>query len=115
MTKKQNVFLIMTGILKREKQVEWACRILITSDVLVIVAGYISYFQSKRQLMTPLIPKSTIYQILYDSNEIVMKACLLSACLFLSGLWFYSFKRKIPAVVLFSLAIISYKVLLIML
>lgn len=102
----------MTVILKREKQIEWACRILMTADVLVLVIGYISYFQTKQQLISPLIPKSAVYQILYDGNDVFMKASLISGSLFLTGLWFYSFKKKILAVVLFSLAIVFYKLLL---
>jgi hypothetical protein len=102
----------MTGILRREKQIEWACRILMTVDLLVISAGYISFFQAKNQLMSPLIPKSTISQILYDSNDIVMKASLISGGLFLTGLWFYSFKKKVVALILFSLAAIAWKIII---
>jgi hypothetical protein len=101
----------MTKISKREKQMEWACRILMTVDVLIIVAAYISYFQAKQQLISPLIPKSIIYQILFDGNEVVMKISLILSIPFLAGLWFYSFKRKILAVVLFGLVVILYKVL----
>ena len=104
----------MSEILKRETKIEWACRVLMTVDVVVIVAGYISYFQAKNVLISPLIPKTTLYQILYDDNNIIMKASLIAGSFFLAGLWFYSFKRKIPAIVLFSLAIIFYKVLLIL-
>jgi hypothetical protein len=105
----------MTGILKREKQIEWACRILMTADVFIIAAGYISYFQAEQQLISPLIPKSTVYQVLHDSNDVVMKASLISGGIFLSALWFYSFKKKIPALVLLALAAIFYKILLIVL
>jgi hypothetical protein len=97
----------MTGILRREKQIEWACRILMTVDIIIISAGYVSFFQAKNQLMSPLIPKSTVYQISYDSNDTIMKASLISCGLFLIGLWFYSFKKKVVALILFSLAVIA--------
>ena len=51
----------------RDKQREWTCRILMTIDVIVIIAGYLSYFQTRYQLVSPLIPGSAIYQIMSDS------------------------------------------------
>ena len=75
-----------------------------TVDVLIIAAGYISFFQAQRQLMSPLIPKSTVYQILDDSYT--MKMSLISAGLFIIGLWFYSFNKKIIAIVFFSIIIV---------
>ena len=101
----------MTAMSEREKQMEWACRILMTIDVFVIIAGYLSYFQTKNQLTSPLIPRSTVYQIMSDGGDVVMKISLISAIPFLAGLWFYSFKRKVPAIVLFGVTAISYKLL----
>ena len=112
MAKKQNVFLNMVEILKREKQLEWACRILITVDVLVILSGYLSYLQIKRQLTSPLIPHTTITQIWYDSNDAIVKASIISAIIFLSGLWLYSFKKKNLALFLFISVPVCYKLLL---
>jgi hypothetical protein len=103
----------MAEISKREKQIAWVCRILMTVDVLVIAAGYISFFQAQRQLMSPLIPKSTVYQILDDSYT--MKMSLISAGLFIIGLWFYSFNKKIIAIAFFSIIIILSQILLILL
>lgn len=87
---------------------EWACRILMTVDVLVIVMGYITYFQTSYQLISPLIPHDVIHQI----SDGYMKASLITSGFFLIGLWLYFFKKKTPAVVLFALTIISYQVLL---
>lgn len=101
----------MAEISKREKQLDWACRILITVDIFVIVAGYFDFFQTQRQLVTPLIPRDTVYKILILTNNSIMKASLFSAGLFLAGLWLYSFKKKIPAIILFVLAALSFKLL----
>jgi hypothetical protein len=101
----------MPGMSNKEKQLEWACRILMTIDVIVIVAGYLSYFQTKQQLISPLIPKSTVYQILSDAGDVIMKISLILAIPFVAGLWFYSFNRKIPAIVLFGLTAFLYKLL----
>ena len=102
----------MTALSKRENQLEWTCRILMTIDVIVILAGYLSYFQTKQQLISPLIPKSMVYQIMSDSGDVIMKISLISAIPFMTGLWLYSFKRKIAAVVLFGVTAILYKILL---
>jgi hypothetical protein len=81
-------------LIEREKRIDWICRILMTINVFILVAGYISYFQAKRQLVSPLIPKNILYQILEDGGDIIMKAIFGSAVLFLTGLWFYSFRKK---------------------
>lgn len=96
----------MPEISKKKKQLEWACRILMTVDVLVIAAGYVTFLQAQRQLMTPLIPESTIYEIIINSGNFIMKMSLVSAGLFITGLWFYSFNKKIIAIIFFSLIII---------
>ena len=111
-TKKQNVFLIMAEISKKENQLQWICRILITVNVLLIIGGYISFFQTKSQLVSPLIPRSTIYQIFEDTGSIIMKASIISAVIFLAGLWFYSFNKKKVAIILFAASIICFKILL---
>lgn len=98
----------MPEISKREKQIEWACRILLSVNVFVIVAGYIAYFQTKYQLLSPLIPRS----ILYEITDAYMKASLVSGCMFLIGIWLYSFKRRIASIIIFSLSALSYELLL---
>jgi hypothetical protein len=101
----------MAEISKRENQLQWICRILITINVLLICGGYISFFQMKYQLDTPLIPKSTVYQIFAESNGIIMKASIISAAILLTGLWFYSFKKLAIAACLFGASIICFKIL----
>jgi len=110
-TKKQNVFLII-AMLENEKYIEWICRVLMTLDLFTVTAGYISYFKAKHQLASPLIPITLVSKVLFDNNFIYMRASLICGGLFLAGLWFYTFKKKIPAIVLFILAIIFYKLFL---
>lgn len=111
-TKKQNVFLIMAEIIKRENKLDWACRILITLDLVVILGGYFSYFQIRYQLVSPLIPQSTIDQIISDNVCIIMKASIGAAVIFLAGLWFYTFRKKTIALFLFIIAPICFKLFL---
>src|SRR3569832_2510578 len=94
---------------KRENQISWACRILITFDMLENLAGYISFFNTKNQLVSPLIPNSTVYQIFADGGDSIMKSSMISAAIFIVGLWFYSFNKKILAIAFFAAAPICFK------
>jgi hypothetical protein len=91
---------------KGGKQLEWACRILMTADIIVIISGYLIWFQTKRQLVSPLIPRSTVYEIFSDSSDSYFKASLVAAAMFITGLWFWSFKKKIAAIIIFSAVIL---------
>ena len=99
----------MTETRKNEKALDWICRGLMTLNIFAICETYISYFQVTQQLVSPLIPKSTVSEILYDTYNLTARAALISGVLFLTGLWFYSFKRKIVSIVLFGLSLILYK------
>jgi len=91
--------------ISRDKQLEWGCRILITLDLYFVAAGYILYFQTNYQLVSPLIPRST----LYDITDTIMKASLIATVGLLGGLWFYFFGKKLVAFILFSLTAIIYE------
>ena len=92
----------MPEILKREAKLEWACRVLMTANVFIIISGYLAFFQTKNQLVSPLIPRSTVYDIASDTGNILFKISLLAALLFTVGIWLYSFKKKIAAILVFS-------------
>lgn len=47
-----------------EKWLNWSCRILIVLDILLVISGYLSWYQAKSQLISPLIPKETINQVI---------------------------------------------------
>jgi hypothetical protein len=101
----------MTGISKGETTMEWICRALITIDLCFVIGGYISFFQTKRQLATPLIPHSFLYEV----AETPMKAALITAIGLGAGLWFYFFRRRVIAIVLFGAAALSYQLILLFL
>ena len=101
----------MQEITKRQNRIEWACRILMTADVFVLLWSYFNYYLVKWQLVSPLIPKSTIYQILFDDYDTTMKAVITAGLIFIAGLWFYSFNKKVIALILFSLTIVVFKIL----
>jgi hypothetical protein len=96
---------------KRGFRIEWLCQVLFTLNLFAVVSGYISILQAQRQLVSPLIPKYLVNEIALGVNNIMITASLFCAGFFLLGLWFYSFKKKIAAVVLWGLALISYLVI----
>ena len=98
----------MAEMSNKQKQLDWICRILITANVLAIVSGYISLHLGQQQLISPLIPESTLYHILKDSNNYTMKSSLVLAFTFLTGLWFYTFKKKKSAILFFSATILLF-------
>lgn len=89
---------------------EWICRGLITLDLYLVASGYISFFQTKHQLLTPLIPHS----ILYDVADNYMKASLITIPGLIVGLWFYFFRKRIVAIVFLCIAALSYQTMLLL-
>ncbi|MEO6613516.1 MAG: hypothetical protein ABIT05_16080 [Chitinophagaceae bacterium] len=102
----------MPEISKKERKLDWTCRILMILDIYIILAGYISYFQAKWQLVSPLIPRDTINQILYDTNDVMMRAGIIAGILFLAGLWLYTFNKKIIAIILFITVPVCFELLI---
>ncbi len=82
---------------------EWACRALITLDLYLIAQGYASFFLTRHQLATPLIPQS----MLYDISTIEMKQGLATTIVLAAGLWLYFFKKRIAAIIILGLAAAS--------
>jgi hypothetical protein len=89
----------------RSTKLEWACRILLTVVLYRIASGYIVFIQTDYQLVSPLIPKSTIYEIARP----FMIASLLSCVVFMAALWFYFYKKRISTVVLAAVCIVGYE------
>jgi len=52
---------------KKEKSIEIACRILISLQLILVIRGYLAFLQAKYQLVSPLIPESTIYEVSYNN------------------------------------------------
>jgi hypothetical protein len=92
----------------RDNQLDWACRLLMSADMIIIISGYLFWFKAKNQLVTPLIPRSTIYEIFSDVGDIYFKISIIASIIFLAGLWFYSFKRKISAIIFFTATIVLF-------
>jgi hypothetical protein len=81
---------------------EWACRILLTLHFWYCVSGYVSYVQAKHTLITPLIPQSTILNII-DANFLTS---LVTSGVFILTLWMYFLKKPILVIIFSSVSIL---------
>jgi hypothetical protein len=99
----------MTEIIKKDISLNWVCRILFSIDILLLISGNLSYIQTRKQLVSPLIPDSLVTTIIKDSR--FYESSIGAGVFLLAGLWFYSFNRKKTAVILFGTAILVYKLL----
>lgn len=93
-----------------EKWLIWFCRALIIVDMLLVLSGYLSGFQVTGQLITPLVPGSTISQIISDSY--VFEASIAAAIFMTGGLICMSFGKNKAALVLFLSAIVAQQLLI---
>ncbi len=93
------------AINSKEKGIEWACRILLTLHIYYIAGGYIAYFQTRQQLLSPLIPESTVFQITHSYHS----ASLICLGSFLISIWLYFFNRKIIVIIISALTILLYQ------
>jgi hypothetical protein len=72
---------------KREKLIEWICRIFLTVHVWFVASGYITFLQTKHQLISPLIPKDLILQVtqpgFYTSSVLTVHSSFPSGYIFI--------------------------------
>jgi hypothetical protein len=88
-------------------KLELPCRILLIIHCYFALSGYITFIQIEYQLVSPLIPSSTIMQIARHS----IYASLPAAVLLIASLCFYFFQKRTVVIILSSAAIISYYIL----
>jgi len=75
-------------------------------QVITITSGYIAFFQTKYQLVSPLIPQSIVYEI----STPYLTASLMASCVFLITLWLYFFHKKIAVLILATISLLFYQV-----
>jgi hypothetical protein len=100
----------MSPVEKRQKYFEWGCRIVLTVHFWFCVSGYISWRQAKHQLISPLIPEKTIFQLIEPSFYTSMILCST----FIISLWLHFFKKRLGVIMASSLSVLMYKPLLIL-
>jgi hypothetical protein len=83
---------------------EWLCRILLTINVILVLNGLVSFIQADYQLISPLIPQSTVYLI----TRIDILSSAWSGLFLIISLWFYFYKKYTVVIILGIFAIIIY-------
>ena len=85
---------------------ELACRILHTVQLIRTIAGYIAIWQTDYQLVSPLIPKTMVYDITFYW----IKPCLFIGLALLISLWLYFFGKKTATIVLSAASILAFEI-----
>lgn len=98
----------MAEISVNSKRIEWGCRVLIILDMLVVLSGYFSWYRAKKQLDSPLIPRSTVSEIFLDIADRYFSNAIGAAVIFTTGLLVYSFGKKILAMWLFGAVLLFF-------
>jgi hypothetical protein len=97
----------MEGKPKKLLQAEWACRILLTIHLFCVAGALIVFWQTKYQLVSPLIPKGTVEQI----TGPYWTASLVVAASYLAALWFYFFRKRTATIILSAASVLAYPLL----
>jgi hypothetical protein len=95
---------------KKEKIIEWSARVLLTLHFLRCLSGLVAFWQTKYQLISPLIPPQTVEEI----TEPYWKASLVAGGTFIIALWLYFFKKRIAAIAICGVSIAMYELLLLL-
>ena len=99
----------MTEIKKSDRAIEWVCRILFSVVILMLISGYLSALQTRAQLVSQLIPRNTVENIIADSR--FYESSIGAGLFLLAGFWFYSFGKKKGAIVLLGAAILAHQLI----
>ena len=85
---------------KKDKRIEWICRIMLTLQLLLVIKGYVVFLQTKYQLASPLISESIIYDV---SNPHII-SILISSGFMLASMWLYFIDKKIASIVIMGIS-----------
>lgn len=86
----------------------WVCRILLIIHFSLCIAGYVDFLGTKDELISPLIPQSTIDLI--ATPYLYTSICLTAS--FVLAICLYLFRKKVWTIFISSVSIIMYKFLL---
>lgn len=96
---------IMNKNIRNVPSKEWVCWLLLTGNVLQTLSGLINFVQTEYQLVSPIIPKSTILEIARPHIYV----SLVAGIVLLVSLWLYFFKKHLLVIILQLLLIIAYQ------
>jgi hypothetical protein len=94
------------GIFKenhREKNLKKGAKVCLIVLLLYIIGQLAAVYQTRYQLVSPLIPESTIWEI----NRHFVFAALVAAIVSLIGLIFYFFGKHLLVIILVALTLIA--------
>lgn len=95
---------------RKNMRLEWGCRILLSIQLILTGSGYIKVWQTKYQLMSPLVPQSAVNTIISDVISYSYKPCFLLSASLLVALWLYFLNKKLAVVVMSSISILSFEI-----
>lgn len=85
-------------------RLELICRALLITHSVCSLSGYISFIQTDYQLVSPLIPSSTVFQIAKQS----IFASFLPTVLLIPSLLFYFFQKRMIVIITSTTALVYY-------
>ena len=87
---------------KKPRNVKTGAKILIIVLLLTVVGQFVSIYQTRHQLTSPLIPESTIWAI---NKQFILKA-FVSTMSSIVGLIFYFFEKYLLVIILIGLTLV---------
>lgn len=90
----------------KTKSKDWICRTLLTLLLIRTLSGYTAIWQADYQLVSPLIPKSMVYEIAFYW----IKPCLALGLSLLVSLWLYFLEKKTAMIVVSAVSIIAFEI-----
>jgi len=88
---------------KKDKRIEWVCRVLLTLQLIFVIRGYIVFIQTKYQLISPLIPQNVIY----DISQPYITASLITGGFMIVALWLYFLNKKMVSAIVAGISLLS--------
>ncbi|MBS1511820.1 MAG: hypothetical protein JST86_13315 [Bacteroidetes bacterium] len=85
-------------------KLEKPCRIILIIHTLLTLAGYIVFIQAQYQLVSPIIPSSTLFEIVKGN----MHSSLIVGVALIPSLLFYFFQKRIVTLIISGSSIVFY-------
>ncbi len=89
-----------------QNKLEWVARVVLTLQVYLTFSGYIQILQTNYQLTSPLVPKSTVYEV---TSYLWWPSAMMGIAL-IAALWFYFFRKHAVTVVVGAASIIAFEI-----
>jgi hypothetical protein len=88
---------------KENRNIKTAAKIALVVLLLTIVGQFISVYQTKYQLVSPLIPENTIWEI----NKQFIFTAFISTIICIVGLFLYFYEKYLWIIILIAITLLS--------